>query len=205
MDDSKYLDKLNEKCKLYAKDECYVYKLCYNILNDESKDKRWMVIMQKLKLSGTKTNEKRKNVVNKAHAKFRSNKLYIVDIFDIFDSNITKTQIVHECDTGFKLIRILYEIGKIIECDQYDENIDKICTRGIHYFKTPITAYYYRDVPKKYTGHWITWYDSGQKASEGGYIDGYQSGRWIFWTCNNDCEVFYYVNGNPEKQHKWSK
>src|SRR5271156_732219 len=83
IDDSKMLVKdkcLNELLAKYAhyiKNKRYVYKLCCDVKSDD-KRKMWIVIMQKIK--GTKTNEGRTEVRNYKFAKFRANKLKVMEI-----------------------------------------------------------------------------------------------------------------------------
>src|SRR5271170_1546949 len=84
-----------ERCSKYKDDESYVYKLCRNvhvhsteldektsIVMDE-KQNDWLIIMQKL--VDTKTNEARKGVINKNCAKFRADRLKVVDIINVYD------------------------------------------------------------------------------------------------------------------------
>lgn len=147
------LNELLEKCSKYTNDKSYVYKLCCDVSDKENRTK-WLVIMQKLNIS--KTNEDRTGVVNKDHVKFRANKLEVVEIIDINDPSINKDIIVSEYYmNGSTILKSIYRVGNIIEPHSYNENINSICAEGIHYFKTPLTAYYYRTTPKNYTGIWI--------------------------------------------------
>src|SRR5579871_4620212 len=69
-----------ETCKEYEKDEKYVYKKCNNLSN---RLLVWLVVMEKSE--NTKTNEERKDVVDKNHAKFRADELKVVDIINVID------------------------------------------------------------------------------------------------------------------------
>lgn len=171
--ESKYIDNILKFCDKYVNDKTYVYKLCnhYSIMDNS---RRWLVILQKL--AGTKTNEHRFGVLDTNCAKFRANKLKVIEIIDIYNPKYTKKSIINTFDSVHKKP---YEVGKIIESDAFDEDIDSVCSDGIHYYNTPLPACYYRDVPNNYTGNWITWYNNGHKQSEGGYINGEQSGKWI--------------------------
>lgn len=213
------LNELCKRCNKYIDNENYVYKLCNDVseLKQEQKNwkkfqvccRQWIVILQKT--DNTKTNENRSNVRNKSHAKFRANELLVVEIINInvgmdIETKTLKTSITNLSDIiRFgdivpSFVETVYEVGKIVKSDIFDSNLDQICSGGIHYFKTLITAYYYRDVPKNYSGVWTTWYDTGQKSSEGKYKDGYQQGRWYVW--GNNYEIFsdvFYDNGKPIK------
>jgi hypothetical protein len=170
---SKYIDDVLRKCDKYIRNITYVYKLCNNIsILDNSR--RWLVILQKT--DDTKTNELRFDVSDKNFAKFRANKLKVIEIIDIYNPDYSKTIIINTFDSVHKK---KYEVDKIVESDAYDDDINCVCSDGIHYFKTPLPACYYRDVPKNYTGNWATWYDNGQKQLQGEYINGEQSGKWI--------------------------
>ncbi len=89
----------------------------------------WIVKMEKL--PDTITNENRKDVVNKLTAKFRANKLKVTDIFNKFD-NTKINEITNSCFTK----QLTYKIGEIVVADNFDPNIDNVCSSGIHYFNS---------------------------------------------------------------------
>lgn len=89
------------------------------------------------KLDDTITNEDRFGVIFKENAKFRANKLECIQIFSKFDPKDTR-RIGYSLFSGF-----IYEVGKIILPDNYDENIDIICAPGIHYFLSLNATFYY--------------------------------------------------------------
>lgn len=180
-----------KKCKEFTFDDTYVYKLCRNV-HTKGKFNKWLVILRKLDgtlfLTGkdkdmkpidqkriiTKTNEGRKNVINKHYAKFRADKLKVIKIINIFDVNYEKDYIV----TKYKEYpEIEYKIGNIVESKTYDDNIDNIRSGGIHYYKTISAAYFFRRVPDDYTGSWFTWYDDGKQKSFSSYSNG---STWYF-------------------------
>lgn len=172
------LEKL-DKYKIYMDDDKYVFKLCYDVntldKKNKNKNKPFVVIMSKT--NKTKTNESRMNVFNDNCAKFRANRLKVIKIVSIEQP---ETQIGHIINK-FGIKELKYEVGKIVCVDNYDEDINKICAAGIHYFKTLRCAYYYRNVPKNYNGIWINWYDNGQKKSKGKYLNGEKIDKWFFW------------------------
>lgn len=186
------LEPILNVCKKYTNDELYVYKVCCDILSNESnKDNiKWLVVMKKL--DDTKTNEGRKNIVNKDCAKFRANKLLVVKIININKPSLSKKYIVNKYQ-DYKSIR--YEVGKIVIPNEYDENIENVNSGGIHYFRTILPAFYRRDTPDDYSGNSIEWYENGQKESEGLYVDGYKFGKWTKW----------YENGQKEDEGEYNE
>jgi antitoxin component YwqK of YwqJK toxin-antitoxin module len=198
--DHNKLDIILDRYKEYTSDKKFIYKLCY----DESKCKinknrtededdninddtnyisvaYWLVIM--VKIPKTKTNELRGNIANKFYAKFRANVLKVVKVINIDQPKKTTSYIIND----FKGKKTKYEVGKLVYADYYDDDINKICTGGIHYFKTLNAAYFYRDVPNDYNGIWIDRYDNGQKKSKGEYFNGAKINKWVYWydsTCS---------------------
>lgn len=161
-------------CAKYVLDDTYVYKLCYDILTDEN-IRKWFVVMKKIE--DTKSNENRPDIFDNDHAKFRANKLMVIEIVDVDDPSIKKDFIINKYDTT----KTKYEVGKDVESDRYDEETKNICSNGIHYFKTPTTAYYYRSVPYNYTGHWIEWQADGRQSENGQYLNRQKVGKWSKW------------------------
>ena len=101
----------------------YVYKKCSNCI----------VIMKFL--PDTKTNENRENVKNSSYAKFRANRLLVrSQVVTIID--IDKLKEIGEIENSYSIIKINYQTGQIVIPNRFDEDIDKICASGIHYFKT---------------------------------------------------------------------
>lgn len=199
---------IQEFCKKYENDEKYVYKKCNNQL-DSIRD--WLIVMEKNE--NTKTNEERKYVVDKKHAKYRANELKVVDIINVYDFTQRATYIINSSGHGAPL---RYEIGKIVKCDKFDENIDRVCSGGIHYFKTLITAYCY-DEPvllERRASKWMDWDDDGRQRCEINYFSGNLDGLWKEWSYDGSLHVegqyrggskhglwiIYHSNGN-----KWQE
>jgi hypothetical protein len=125
-----------------------VYKMCNG---------KWFVIMEKI-VGKTKDNEKRKNIENIGFAKCRASILRVHAII-----NIDTLETVNSIENNYQGKKLLYEIGKDVEPDSYDEfDIESICSGGVHYFPDPVAALYYRRRPSGYTGFWLECdYDSG--------------------------------------------
>ena len=172
------LDRLKEECKEYLDDmDSYVYKICSDHI----------VVMKKLQ--DTRTNENRNNVANISYEKFRADKLFVVKII-----NIDTMQSIKEIVNNNYKIKIIYKCDEIIIPNKFDENIDVVCSFGIHYFKTIDAAFYYKDhVPTNFTGKWICWHENGNKSYECEYIDGKRTGKWIS----------YYENGNKSYEGEY--
>jgi hypothetical protein len=171
--DETTLNQLISSCRKYIENVNYVYK----VLSCE-----WLVVMRKLDQMTdgccTETNEGRKNVVDIDHAKFRGDGFMVIRIINLNNPHVTTEQQIN-ISYGKKT---LYKVGTVVRPDRYDRDIDMVCSGGIHYFKTLMTAYYYRHPPARYTGKWMTWHDNGEKAYVGRLDGGKEIGRWIGWS-----------------------
>lgn len=171
IDNKEWRDALSK----YVSDEKYVYKLCYNFTGSNCK-REWLVVLEKLYY--TRTNEKRSNVVDASCAKFRADVLQVVEIINVNDPKITTNKILNTYD----YVIVKYEVGESVVANKYDDDVDNICSGGIHYFKSFLPAYYFRDVPEKYIGDWIFYFDSGQKYMTCKYKNG---------TISMACDAWY--------------
>ena len=83
-----------------------------------------------------KTNMERKNIINKKYAKYRSN---IAVVLSIKDDNgkeyLTAT-------SAYWNEKIIYKIDEMIH-SEFDENINIVLGKGIHFFIDPVMAYNY--------------------------------------------------------------
>src|SRR5271154_4467761 len=75
------------------------------------------------------TNLDRQSVVDKSHAKFRCNKVFVTKIQNKDDSNDLVNSIQSDYDKNF-----IYEVGKMIVHSKYNKKIDEICSDGIHFY-----------------------------------------------------------------------
>lgn len=94
--------------------EHYGYKKCGNY------------VVKLLIPASAVTNELRPGIVNAFRAKYRTNIAYVDDIIG---HNAPKYVV-----STFHKKWLRYEIGKLVECTDFDYNIKKICSPGIHYF-----------------------------------------------------------------------
>jgi antitoxin component YwqK of YwqJK toxin-antitoxin module len=170
----KKFELLNQLSDKYPSDAGYVFKSC---------SINWIVVLKKLQ--DTKTNESRYNVKNSMYAKFRANKLLVVDIMHKFnDESIGK---ITNCSYEDKTIT--YKKCKTVEVSDFDENINNICTPGIHYFKSPEAAFYYELINVE-NGICKKWYENGQLHSEGTF-----KGNKLNGSCKN-----WYRNGKLQEE-----
>jgi hypothetical protein len=152
------------------------------------------------KLKDTLTNEGRQDIVDPNYARFRANKLKVVLIFDSENPRIN----VNSIQNKFNNTLTVYERGKIVYPDQFDEAIDEVYTHGIHYFKTIDAAFYYeRKYCQYYSGLVLSHYSNGQKISEGNYVNCLEHGIWTFWhSCGKTKAKGTFIEG--KKVGKWT-
>lgn len=158
---------LKKMCSKY--DVNHVYKKC----NDEYDDS-WIIVLEKM--HDTNTNENRIDIRNIATAKYRANKLKVVDIINMNTPSITKKEIIStyhpKCDNK----KTKYKVGDIVYPDYYDPFIENVCSNGIHYFRKIEAAYFYGDMPDNYFGNVTVFHDNGGTYSEGLILRGRKHG-----------------------------
>ena len=164
----------------------------------------------KLEILG-KTNENRKNIANPQYAKYRTSKVKVLKIFHM-NGEVNnaepqmndETQIIEQMN-GLYDKNFVYIVGKEMLSD-YDEDVNVMCSQGIHYFKTLEQAKMwnlYSSPPSPlYTGKYIEWWDNGNKFYEKEFKDGRIEGKWIVWYEGGTtrCEGEY-KNGKEEGKH----
>ena len=177
------MDKLVHIVDRYE-DPSHVFKSC-------SRD--WIVVLRKL--PDTNTNESRP-VVDPNCAKFRADKLQVVDIINKFDQTTTDSI----CDSVYEDKQMVYEKGEIIEVKDFDKNVNIVCAAGIHYYKTMKVAFYL-ELERVIDGEWICWYENGQMYSKRTYKDGKPEGVWSYWYSHGQMALTgVYKNGERERE-----
>ena len=144
--------------------------LCYKSCGE------YIVTMKKL--PDTQTNESRKDVVNTRCAKFRANKLLVVDI----QHKHTGEKIDRIQNTSYQGRTIWYIKSEVITVSDYDQDLDRVCTTGIHYFLSRERAFYW-DL-KVQNGPYRNWHENGQKKEECTYQEGKLHGPFQSWYSN---------------------
>ena len=152
----------------------------------------------KLEILG-KTNENRQDIADPQHAKYRTSKAKVLKIFKNGKCGI---RIIKQMN-GLYNPSFMYIAGKEIYVSDYDEDVNNVCSRGIHYFKTPYQAKMWELNDDNYTGKYIEWYDNGNIQEEGEYKNGKKEGKWTWWWADgNKKEEGEYKNG--EDNGKWT-
>lgn len=178
------LQQIRDICKDYILSG-HVFKKCKDIYGN-------VYIVVLCKTQQTKDNEKRSGVVNLWTAKFRADSLIPVLFINFETLNTDCDQIKHSffkpsTDFNFNLnlnlveIPTVYKKGYIVKPDHYDENINNICTNGIHYFKSLEPAYYYNinTDDRYYTGYCVGYYASGMIKETAWYLGGKYNGFYV--------------------------
>lgn len=160
------MEQLQTECKQYL-DGNYVFKRCSNV-----------IIILKKPLINFQCNEMRQNVIDKNFAKFRCNGLITVDCIHI-KSLLHIKSFHHRFYLKDRTIETIYEVGKMAIPDSYCEDIDLVCTSGIHYFLTLDAAFYYDNFIRD--GKSFLFYDNGLKKAEWDGKDGNTHGIRTNW------------------------
>ena len=152
-----------------------------------------------IKYDPSKSNELRKGVVSK-HAKFRVAEAYVDKIVNVESGEDM------DSDVSIRDSTFIYQVGKVVFPDSFDENIDEVCTFGIHYFKTKETAvsWFYNQTGCKYPdGPYKEWYGNGQICQECNYKNGELDGPYKAWCehgeISKECN---YKDGKLDGQYK---
>lgn len=136
-----------------------------------------------------KTNENRNNIINPVYAKFRCNRAFVIDICHKFTDEVIDS-IKSDYDSSF-----IYISGKYVIVDDYDDDHNKIYSRGIHYY-VAYKAAFLHNLTKIENGLFETWYDNGMLKTKCNYVNGQMHGSCESWNYyGNLFEKYNYVNG----------
>jgi antitoxin component YwqK of YwqJK toxin-antitoxin module len=156
-----------------------------------------------LQITG-KTNEKRSGVVDANCVKFRTDRANVVDI-ENFKTNEKMME-----DGSIYRSNFVYRIGEEVKVDDYDEDINEVCTSGIHYFKTRELAEYWYCMYRISKGDirddslYKTWHENGRIATETNYKDGKKNGLYRGWHRNGNLATeANYKNGILNGLYRW--
>jgi antitoxin component YwqK of YwqJK toxin-antitoxin module len=124
----------------------------------------------------TRNNEKRSNVVNPWYAKYRANMLYVEDIRKLDPITYRECdEFIKQCLNKTKYGNVLYVLNSTVISSEFDDNIENICSAGIHYFKSKICAIMYnREIV--YDGEYKEWSNNGQLQINAHYEKGLLNG-----------------------------
>lgn len=163
------------------------------------KSARDHIIELDIDLSITRTNLNRK-VVNKDYAKYRCDKAYVVKISNKITGNET------DCIASDNNSVFQYKEGETVSERSYDDDIEIVCTKGIHFYLTKEAAYFHNFTSDEtYTGVYKNWNDDGQLVLQINYTNGSINGLYEIW---NNFGILWsvetYINGKREGEcKKW--
>ena len=132
------------------------------------------------------TNLERKNVINSKYAKYRCSKAFVVDI----EHKETKEK--KDCVQSNYFAGFVYKVGDVITELSFDCDLEKVCVRGIHFFKTKQQALMYGNSKE---GEYKSWYENGQLCIECVYKNGKREGKYKWW----------YKNGQLLEEHVYKE
>ena len=151
-------------------------------------------------LNNSVTNEKRDGVVDDRYAKFRCNEAKVINITNV------KTGEKINSDVSIRDKNFVYTLGKVIKTN-FDKTLKKVCTEGIHYFKTKEAAvvWFYCQIGENFPdGEWIIWRGNGKKKSKGTYKNGYMDGkRTDYFKDGNKLFEGTYKDGKEDGKWIW--
>lgn len=151
-----------------------------------------------------------RKVKNYKYAKYRTEKAFVNKIYNKFDE--TKELKSTASDMNRKFI---YTKGKLVSTD-YNDNINDVCTNGIHFYITKEAAFYHCIDTSNYSGPYRAWHHNGSPDIIANYVNGYKNGNYIMFhengkikeKCNykngtiNGEVLNYHYNGNMQSKYK---
>jgi antitoxin component YwqK of YwqJK toxin-antitoxin module len=108
----------------------------------------------------------------------------VKDIFHKFDSTKKVSSIL---SSNFEN-KLEYKIGKVIIPDNFDINLEKVCSNGIHYFLKLECAFYY-SLDEIQNGEYLEWYENGQQYVKCTYTNGEINGEYLKWNDNGQLYI----------------
>jgi hypothetical protein len=189
------LKDLEKICEQYS-DDC-VYKSCLG---------RYFIVLEKMQT--TQTNEMRKSAVDWRYAKYRGDGFLVLRIIDLLGLEETVETIENEMDGK----TTVYTVGRIAVPDNFDQNLEKVCCSGIHYYTT-IEPAYYRAAKQSdcFSGTMVEHYNNGEMRSGGVMLNGMKTGIWTIFSLNDSksCGNYKYEeeysNGRLIRRTKYRK
>jgi antitoxin component YwqK of YwqJK toxin-antitoxin module len=161
------------------------------------------------------TNLERASVAKKETAAYRTNKAKVLKIEDANGTPFTTAKSYFCPYTKSKLI---YNVGNVVEEPDYDRDIEKTHTDGIHFQLKKSVAKWYGISLKQYTGVYCSWNPNGHKRIEESFKDGVNHGPRLEWHSNGTQKSEehwengikhgiwreWYENGRQYTEEEWS-
>jgi antitoxin component YwqK of YwqJK toxin-antitoxin module len=136
------------------------------------------------------TNMGRKSVVFRETARYRANKAKVLKIEDKAGRPYSRAK-----SFIYYTQSLDYIVNETILVEDYDMNLEKVYSSGIHYFLSRRCAAFC-ELYTIHNGLYQQWYGNGQKASECTYVSGQRNGLHQEWYENGQKrEEGTYVNG----------
>ena len=151
----------------------------------------------KLQILG-QNNEKRESIADKRYAKFRANKVKVLEIYNAQDSTITHNEAQSLFDSNVK-----YVVNDIVKPDSYHPDPENVCSNGIHYYLTEEAAYHWES---RSDGLIKTFYDDGTIKCEREMRNNKVNGSYTtFYNNGNVFEKMNFENGHLHGPYEqWS-
>lgn len=164
------LEMVCEVLKEYKEDENIVYKKCHSPNS--------LAVLRKCQDS--KTSENRSSIVDKRYAQFRANKLYVVKI-----ATLPNLEFV-ESAKSLRQSYFEYNVDEMVEESDFEEDVEIISGRGLHYFKSITAALCFGFIPNEiyeyYDGIWYSYNWNGKLMAIYNLKKGHLFGEQIIFT-----------------------
>ena len=137
-------------------------------------------------------------VIDKNHAKYRCKQACVVKIYNKF-TNEEINYVKSDYNPS-----VIYKKGKYITIAEYDNDINKICTHGIHFYLTKEAAYFHNiDEKMILDGEYKIWFDNGLLCKRYNYVNGKKEGLYeSFYDNGQILDRCNYINGKKEGLHE---
>lgn len=169
--DQQYIEEIKKTYLNFISKNEYVYKSCDN--------GNKIVILKKPE--NNKNNEKRENIYDSRCAKYRTNFMEVVVIFDKFTPNNK----FDSTTSTWNSITTDYEVNKYVFPDKYIDNNDEI-NHGIYYFLSIECAFYYDLDKTNYSGQFYEYHYNGRIKKSGFLENGKINKDYSEWNENGE-------------------
>jgi antitoxin component YwqK of YwqJK toxin-antitoxin module len=138
-------------------------------------------IIELILFQDSKTNEDRKNIIDKDNAKMRTNVAFVDRIYNKLNHTIKINSIRSDYDPNF-----IYKRKKTVMVENYDDS-DEIYSAGIHFYYSYQCAFFNDLLKHEFNGIHYEWYDSGGIKEMGEWLNGQRNGIHEMWDENGKC------------------
>lgn len=155
-----------------------------------SKDKHYNVIITLAIPYDAITNIERKGIVNADTAYHRCNKAKVIKIETVDGIQYEEAVSYHASSMAKPL---LYKVNEMVEVDNYDMDLDKVCSTGIHFFLTKSMAEQYECVSIE-NGILTRYASNGAISEQTSFVNGKKNGIEIRYCEDGSRKEVTYVN-----------